>query len=62
MLTVVKSKRPGQQNHVYDAETRWSGNPGVMASVNKDDNAQFLRNCCVQATVSYTVDNFPLPG
>ena len=21
--TVVKSKRPGQQNHIYDAETHW---------------------------------------
>ena len=30
MLLVVKSKRPGQQNHVYDAETRLNGNPDVV--------------------------------
>ena len=30
MLTAVKFKRPGQQNRVYDAETRWSGNPGYF--------------------------------
>ena len=31
MLTVVKFKRPGQQNGVYDAETRWNGNPSGVA-------------------------------
>ena len=29
MLTVVKFKRPGQQNGVYDAETRWNVNPAL---------------------------------
>ena len=35
MLTVVKFKRPGQQNHVYDTETRWSGNPEDVGDDNK---------------------------
>ena len=30
MLLVVKSKCPGQQNHVCDTETRLSGNPDVV--------------------------------
>ena len=33
MLTVVKFRRPDQQNAVYDAETRWSGNPAEQKSV-----------------------------
>ena len=30
MLPVVKSKHPGQQNHVCDTETRLSGNPAIL--------------------------------
>ena len=42
MLTVVKFKRPGQQNGVYDAETRWNGNPARVST------AQDVRSAIVQ--------------
>ena len=54
MLPVVKFKRPGQQNHVYDAETLLSGNPDVWYQ-SKEYNILMTLNSTTHSFVAHKI-------